>query len=108
MKKKLLLVLVLSMFVVLVAPNTVLAQLITPITITGLIANVARLVWLVATILVVIFWVITGVLFLSSQGSPERISTAKKSLFAAIAGTILVILAFSAGVIIENAILFGR
>ncbi|MBI1866321.1 MAG: hypothetical protein HY005_03340 [Candidatus Staskawiczbacteria bacterium] len=84
-------------------PNIVLAQ-----TITGLVANVVRVIWIVATAIVIIFWIVTGVLFLSSQGDPGKLTTAKHSLFAAIAGTILVILAYSAGVIIENAILFGR
>jgi len=107
MKKELLLALVLSVVAVLISPNMTLAQVQAQITITGLITNIARVVWLVATVLVIIFWVITGVLFLSSQGSTEQLSTAKKSLYAAIAGTIVVILAYSAGFIIEKAILFG-
>ena len=104
MKKELLSVLFLSIVAVLVLPNITLAQ---PTTITGVVANVVKLVWVVATGIVIIFWVITGVLFLSAMGAPEKLGTAKKSLFAAVAGTILVALAYSAGVIIENAILFG-
>ena len=106
MKKKLLsLIFLVSVFVL---PGITLAQVQANITITGIVANVARLVWVVATGIVIIFWIITGVLFLSSQGDPGKLTTAKHSLFAAIGGTILVVLAYSVGVIIENAILFGR
>lgn len=104
MKKELSLKLVLLMAAALILPSMVLAQ---PTTITGVVANVVKLIWVVATGIVIVFWVITGVLFLSAMGAPEKLSTAKKSLFAAIAGTILVALAYSAGVIIENAVLFG-
>ena len=102
MKKKLLLILFLSIVAVSVLPNMALAQ-----TITGILVNITKVVWIVATAIVIIFWVITGVLFLASQGDASKLSTAKNSLFAAIAGTILVILAYSARVILENAILQG-
>ena len=105
MKKKLLsLIFLVSVFVL---PGITLAQVVANITITGVVANVARLVWVVATGIVIIFWVITGVLFLAAQGAPEKLSTAKKALFAAIAGTVLVVLAYSAGVRIEHAIFRG-
>lgn len=53
--------------------------------------------------IVVILWIITGILFLSAQGAPEKLTTAKKSLIAAIAGTVLVIVANSAVYIIGSA-----
>ena len=43
--------------------------------------------------IVVIGWVIAGILWLTSAGSPEKTGTAKKALIAAIIGTILIILA---------------
>ena len=95
MKKKLLLVLILSMVVVLALPNMVLAQAQAQITITGLIFNVARVIWIIATVIVVIFWVLTGVLFLASAGDPHRLTHSKNALLAAIAGTILVVPAWS-------------
>lgn len=107
MKKNLLLVLTLSVVAILVSPNIALAQITANITITGLIANVAAVAWKIAAILVIVFWVITGVLFLSSMGDPGKLALAKNSLYAAVAGTILVVLAYSAGFIIENAILWG-
>jgi hypothetical protein len=48
---------------------------------------------LIASGVVVILWVITGLLFLTAQGAPEKLGTAKKALFAAVAGTVLVIIA---------------
>lgn len=100
--KKNLLFLILLGGAVLLLPNMVLAQ-----TITGMVANVARVVWIVATGIVIILWVATGVLFLAAQGAPEGLNKAKAALFTSIAGTVLVILAYSAGAIIENAILRG-
>ncbi len=76
-------------------------------TITGMVANVAKIIVLVATILVVIFWIITGLLFLAAQGAPDKLSLAKKALYASIAGTAIVILSQVAIVIIENALFFG-
>ena len=43
--------------------------------------------------LVVILWIYTGVLFLTAQGDPGKLSAAKIALFSAIAGTIIVIIA---------------
>ncbi len=106
MKKKLLFLILLGIAVFFL-PNIVLGQTQANISITEIVTNVARLVWVVATGIVIIFWIVTGVLFLSSQGDPGKLSTAKNSLFAAVAGTILVILAYSAGVVIESAILRG-
>lgn len=101
--KKNLLVLILLGSAVLVLPNIALAQ----ITITGIVANVSSVIYTVGGILVIIFWVITGILFLAAQGAPEKLGTAKKALFASIGGTVIFILAWSAGAIISNAIFRG-
>ena len=63
---------------------------------------VADQVVIVATWIVVIMWVVTGILFLTAGGEPGKVNTAKTALFAAIAGTILVILANSAVAIVKN------
>ncbi len=78
------------------------------ITVTGIVANVANVIWTVAVIIVVIFWVITGILFLAAMGDPGKLGTAKKALFAAVGGTVIVVLAYSATNIIENAIFQGQ
>ena len=46
--------------------------------------------------MVVVGWIVAGVLYLTSAGSPERTGTAKKALVAAVIGTVLVILAQNA------------
>ena len=100
MDKKILFLVLLG---VLVLPSVTLAQ----ITITGMVENVAKVVWTVGTIIVIILWVITGILFLAAQGDPGKLKTAKTALFTSIAGTVIIILAFSAASIIENAIFMG-
>ena len=42
---------------------------------------------------VTIGWIVAGILYLTSAGSPERMKTAKTAIVAAIIGTILVIIA---------------
>lgn len=54
---------------------------------------IAGQVVIVGTWIVVIMWVVTGVLFLTAQGEPAKLSSAKLALFCAIGGTILIILA---------------
>ena len=54
--------------------------------------------------IVIIGWIIAGILYLTSAGSPEKTGTAKKALFAAIIGTILILIANVAASIIENAL----
>jgi len=100
MKKKLLLSSILLNALIL--PKIALAS-----TLTVIVGNVGIAVLSVATTLVVIFWIITGILFLYAQGAPDKLSTAKKALFTSIAGTAIVILAQVASVIIGNALLTG-
>ncbi len=77
------------------------------VSITQMAQNVAQVVWLVATIIIVILWVVTGILFLSAQGDPGKLKTAKTALFSAVGGTAIVILAYSAITIISNALFRG-
>lgn len=88
-------------------PVAVLAQTAQNITITGMVENVASVIWIVAVIVIVIFWIITGVLFLTALGDPTKLGTAKKALFAAIGGTVIVIIAWSVVNIISSAIFQG-
>ena len=62
----------------------------------------------IASGIVVILWVVTGVLFLTAQGAPEKINTAKKSLMAAIAGTVLVLVASGAIALVGGAFGIGQ
>jgi hypothetical protein len=92
----------------LISPISASAQPVLNLTITGLVGNVASVIWTVATIIIIMFWVITGLLFLMAAGDPGKIGTAKKALFAAVGGTVIVILAYSVTNIISNALLSGR
>ena len=66
------------------------------ITIQSMVNTAVQTTFYIASGVVVILWVITGILFLTAQGAPEKLSTAKKALIAAIAGTVLIIIAGSA------------
>lgn len=74
------------------------------ITLGSMATQAARTTWTVSAAIVIICWMVAGILFLTSSGSSERLGAAKKALFAAIAGTILVIVAWSAINIISRAI----
>ena len=55
--------------------------------------------------LVIVGWIIAGILYLVSAGSPEKTGTAKKALIAAVIGTVLVALAVGANEFVKT--LFG-
>jgi len=74
------------------------------VTVEGMAENVKNISLKVGIAAVVVFWVATGVLFLSAQGSPEKVSTAKKALFMAIAGTVIIIIAATAISFVSSAL----
>jgi hypothetical protein len=74
------------------------------ITMDSIIKGAVTAAWDIATAVVVILWLVTGILFLIAQGSPEKVNTAKKALFTSIAGTVIVIIAYSAMSIISAVI----
>lgn len=76
-------------------------------TIKGIIDNVSSVIQYIARAVVIILWIITGILFLSAQGDPSKLTTAKKALFASIIGTAIVILATIADGLIKNALFYG-
>lgn len=47
----------------------------------------------VATGVVVVMWVVTGILFLMAAGAPENLGKAKTALIASVIGTVVVIVA---------------
>lgn len=62
-------------------------------TLASMAAAVAEQVLIVGGFIVIIMWVVAGILFLTAQGDPGKLNTAKMGLFAAIGGTIIIILA---------------
>jgi uncharacterized membrane protein (DUF485 family) len=96
-------ILFLALLGVLVLPSVAFGQ----VTITGMVQNVVQVVWTVATAIVIILWVLTGILFLSAQGDPGKLKTAKMALFTSLAGTAVIILAYSAKSIVQNILMSG-
>ena len=55
-----------------------------------MVGKVENAIWMIGGSIVIIGWVIAGILYLTSAGSPEKTGVAKKALIAAVIGTILV------------------
>lgn len=113
MAKKIFLILLIS---VLVAPMLTLAvgggldpttgQSVVPnggVTIQSIIDGAVKTTIYIAGGVVVILWIITGFLFLTAQGAPEKVSKAKTALLTAVAGTVLVIIAGGAVSLVSSA-----
>ncbi len=64
-----------------------------PTSIPTAIDGIKKLMLGLGTAIVIIGWSIAGILYLVSAGSPEKMGTAKKAIWAAIIGTILVVIA---------------
>ncbi|MFH1968073.1 MAG: hypothetical protein ABIJ84_01655 [bacterium] len=64
--------------------------------------QIANAVWIVFTIIAVIAFVIAGILFVTSQGSPEKVATARQSFLWGIAGIVVAILAFVIITVVTN------
>ncbi|SRR3989344_5451626 len=92
-----------SLLGILILPNVAFGQTI-QILITNVVNNV---VWPIAIGIVVVLWVITGVLFLTALGDPSKLTAAKHSLFASLAGTIIIVIANSVIAIICNALVIN-
>jgi hypothetical protein len=101
MNKKILspVLLIAPVLMALILPFTVAADQLTTIT-----TSIENAAWIIGTTVVVIGWIITGILFLIAQGAPEKLSTAKTALIAAVVGTLLIVLAGSAASLIRSAI----
>src|SRR3989344_3903035 len=61
-----------------------------------------------ATAIILIMWVIVGIMFLASVGSPERFSSARKALFWVIIGTAVCLLAVGSIGVIKNTMGIGK
>lgn len=47
----------------------------------------------IGTAIVVIGWVVSGILYLTAAGAPEKVKVAKQAMIASIIGTLLVVIA---------------
>lgn len=86
MNKKILF-LVLTAFV-LSLPGVVLA-----VAVPEMITKIKDAFVLIGSSIVIIGWIIAGILYLTSAGSPEKLKIAKGALGAAVIGTVLIVLA---------------
>ena len=80
-----------------------LPSLATAVSIQGMVDGAVQTSLYIASGVVVIMWVVTGILFLSAAGDPGKLGSAKTSLFAAIAGTVIVIVASGAVNLVRSA-----
>lgn len=71
------------------------------------IGNIKSAFITVGSSIVVIGWIIAGILYLTAAGSPEKLGTAKKALFACVVGTALIILSVVAEMTISNLLMPG-
>ncbi len=98
MDKKILSLILLA--AVLILPGVAGAQ-----TVAGMITNVINnVVWPFAIGAVVVLWIATGLMFLTAQGEPGKLTNAKGALIAAIAGTVIVVISTTAITIVRNAL----
>lgn len=74
------------------------------LTVDGLITAIVNATLFIASGIVVVLWVITGVLFLNARGAPEELKTARRALIAAVVGTIIVVIAVSAISLVKSAL----
>ena len=94
-------------FLILLAAAIILPNMVSAVTLGGIAQSVAQQVIIVGTWIVVIMWVVTGILFLTAGGEPAKLNSAKMALFAAIGGTILIILANGACNFVNNSFGIG-
>lgn len=73
------------------------------VTVSGIVHGAVTTTFYIADGVIVILWVVTGILFLSAQGAPEKLKSARAALITAVVGTVLVIIANSAVYLVGSA-----
>ncbi|MEK7658824.1 MAG: hypothetical protein AAB352_03090 [Patescibacteria group bacterium] len=90
---------------ILLASILILPGIATAQTVAGMVTNVVNnVVWPFAIGAVVVLWIATGLMFLTAQGEPGKLTNAKSALVFAIAGTVIVVIANLAIGIVCNAL----
>ncbi|MFH1968074.1 MAG: hypothetical protein ABIJ84_01660 [bacterium] len=56
---------------------------------------IANIVWVVFTVIAVISFVVAGILFLTAQGDPGKITTARQAVIWGVGGVVVAILGFA-------------
>jgi len=73
------------------------------VTIRGMVNAAVQTTLYIASGVVVILWVVTGLIFLSASGDPTKVTQGRKALLASVAGTLLIIVASSAVYLVGQA-----
>lgn len=60
-----------------------------------LITSILNVMWVVFVVIAVIMFVVSGILFVTSQGAPEKVQQARQSFIWGVAGVVVAIVAFS-------------
>jgi uncharacterized membrane protein SirB2 len=74
------------------------------ISITTLGIGIANATWVVFTIIAIIAYVISGILFLTAYGEPEKLRQAKSAAIWGLMGILVALLAFGAVTLVRNII----
>jgi len=61
----------------------------------ALISQIQTIMWIIFGGIAVIMFVVAGIMFLTAQGQPEKVQTARSALIWGIAGVVVGILAYS-------------
>ena len=75
-----------------------------PTDINAIVDAILNFVWIVFVAIATIAILFAGVLFLTSQGDPEKVKTARTAFLWGIAGIVVAIIAFSIVLIVRNTI----
>lgn len=93
---------------VLILPAIVLASNLgnygTVIDYTDIVDQIGTAAWIIFGGVAIVMFVISGILFLSSQGDPEKLKTARSALIWGVVGVAVAILAYSVKTIISVAL----
>jgi uncharacterized membrane protein (DUF485 family) len=73
------------------------------VTIQGMVNAAVQTTLYIASGVVVILWVVTGLIFLSASGDPTKVTQGRKALLASVIGTLLIIVASSAVYLVGQA-----
>lgn len=95
-----------ALIAIIVPSGMILAQTGNNATLTAMAGRIKDVLITIGASVVVIGWIIAGILYLTAAGAPDKLSVAKKAVFACVIGTVLVILADASNTItevIENA-----
>lgn len=57
--------------------------------------KIANAIWIVFTILALVMFVVAGILFLTAQGDPEKVKTARNAFIWGVVGVVVGIIAFT-------------